>query len=144
MSILEYFTRKQAGTLPNPEGTLSNLIPGVAIESANSEVRKVFSQQTSPQSQVSRKKSRKGRKPRSYSPREQAEIGKLACTIGATAAARRISKKVGVIINQSTVRGIKKAYLAELRFKRLREEEDLSIEELLLKKRGRPLLLGNK
>ena len=116
MSILEYFTRKQAGSLPNLEGTLSCLIPGVAYEWVNSEVRKVFSQQTSPQSQVSHKKSRKGRKPRSYLPRKQAEIGKLACSIRATVAARRISKKVGVIINESTVCGIKKAYLAELRF----------------------------
>ena len=42
------------------------------------------------------------------------------------------------------VHDIKKAYLAEFHFKRLREEEDLSIQELLLKERGRPLLLGKK
>ena len=93
--------------------------------------------------QISRKGSRKGKKLRIYSPRERAEIGKLACSIGTTAAARRISKKFEGI-NESTVRGFKKSYLNELRAKRLREEEDLTVEELPLKKRGRPLLLGKK
>ena len=93
--------------------------------------------------QISRKGSRKGKKLRIYSPRERAEIGKLACNIGATAAARRISKKFEGI-NESTVRGFKKSYLNELRAKRLREEEDLTAEELPLKKRGRPLLLGKQ
>ena len=41
-SILQYFARKQVGSLPNPEGTLSNVIPSVAIKSANSEVNKVI------------------------------------------------------------------------------------------------------
>ena len=41
-SILQYFARKQVGSLPNPEGTLSNVIPSAAIKSANSEVNKVI------------------------------------------------------------------------------------------------------
>ena len=50
------------------------------------------------------------------------EIGKLACNIGATATARRISKKFeDPGTNESTVCGFKKAYLNELR-----EEEDLN------------------
>ena len=93
--------------------------------------------------QISRKENRKEKKLRIYSPRERAEIGKLACSIGAIAAARRISKKFEGI-NESTVHGFKKAYLNELRTKRLREEEDLTVEELPLKKRGTPLLLGKK
>ena len=60
----------------------------------------------------------------------QAEIGKLACSIGATAAARKISKFGGTGINESMVCGFKKAYLNELCSKRLREEEDLTVREL--------------
>ena len=56
---------------------------------------------------------------------------------------QRISKKFGGI-NKSTVCGFKKAYLNERCPKRLREEEDLTVKELPLKKRGRPLLLGKK
>ena len=78
MSIFEYFTRKRVGSLSNPQGTLSNIIPSVAIESANSEVKKVISQGNSVSPQISRKGSRKGKKLRIYSPRERAEIGKLA------------------------------------------------------------------
>ena len=71
MSILEYFTKKRVGSLPNPQGTLSNIIPSVAItESANSEVKKVINQGNSVSPQISRKGSRKGKKLRIYSPRE--------------------------------------------------------------------------
>ena len=42
MSILKYFTRKSVDSLPHPEGTLSSIIPPIAINSPNSEVRKVI------------------------------------------------------------------------------------------------------
>ena len=134
------------GSLPNTEGTFSNVIPSAAIKSVNSEVNKVMWGQGNPSSRVSLKETRKGKKCRVYSLREQAGIGKLACSIEATAAARRISRNWfgGTSINESTVCGFKKAYLNELRSKRLREEEDLTVQELPLKKRGRPLLLGKK
>ena len=145
-TILQYFARKQVGSLPNPEGTFSNVIPSAAIKSANSEVNKVMWGQGNPSSRVSLKETRKGKMCRVYSLREQAGIGKLACSIGATAAARRISRNWfgGTSINESTVRGFKKAYLNELHSKKLREEEDLTVQELPFKKRGRPLLLGKK
>ena len=144
MSILQYFAKKQVESLPNPEGTLSNVIPSAAIKSMNSEVKKVMGQGHS-SSQVSCKETRRGKKCRIYSLREQAEIGKLACNIGATAVARRMSSKFkGTGISESTVRGFKKAYLNELRSRRLREEEDLTVQELPLKKTGRPLLLGKQ
>ena len=54
------------------------------------------------------------------------------------------NKFKGTGISESTVRGFKKAYLNELRSKRLREEEDLTVQELPLKKKGRPLLLGKR
>lgn len=113
------------------------MIPSAAIASANSEVLQVINQairgeQTS--------KSRKGIMPRVYSPRERAEIGKLACSVDATEAAKRFTKKFGFSINKSTVRSIKKAYLTKQHEKRLREEDDLTISELPIEKKGRPLL----
>ena len=48
------------------------------------------------------------------------------------------NKFKGTGISKSTVRGFKKAYLNELRSKRLREEEDLTVQELPFKKKGRP------
>ena len=56
-------------------------------------------------------------------------MGILAYTIGTTAAAKSFSRKLGVTINESRVRGCKKAYIAQQSAKRLREEEaqDVSI-----------------
>ena len=47
-------------------------------------------------------------------------------------------------INKSTVRGCKIAYIAKRSTKRLREEDNLSVNELQPKKKGRSLLLGKK
>ena len=123
------------GSFSNPEGTLSNVIPSATIKSANSEVKKVMGQ-GHPLSRISCKGIRKGKKCRIYSPRERAKIGKLACNIGVTAAARRMSNKFkGTGISEGTVRGFKKAYLSELHSKRLREEENLTLQELPLKEK---------
>ena len=83
-------------------------------------------------------------KRRVYSPKERAELGKLAGMVGATEAAKRFTKKCGFSINESTVRAIKKAYLAKRHEKRLREEDDSAISELHIKKKGRPFLLERK
>ena len=124
MSLLEYFKRKEP--FPDPTGPLARVLPASAIMGANREVeRSVCS------------KSRKGQKKKVYSPRKKAQMGKLACSIGATAAAKSFSRKLGVKINESTVRGFKRAYLAERSAKRLRKEEDCSVNEIQPKKKGR-------
>ena len=69
-------------------------------------------------------------------------MGKATAEIGATAAARKFSAKLGTSINESTMRGLKKAYELERQLKRRREEDELSVTRLPPKKRGRPLLLG--
>ena len=141
-SILSYFSlRSKEGSLPNPTGSLSRKISPSAIVSANSEVAKVI-QQVNNNGSISGKSSKRN-KPRFFSPKERAEIGKLACSIGATAAARHFSKKFGYTMNESTVRGLKQAYLTERRRKRLMEDEDLTVHELPMKKKGRPLLPRN-
>jgi len=109
--------------------------------SANSEVREVYTTQTSG---CSSKNSRKGKKPRVYSDTQRAEMGKLTCRVGATEAAKRFTKKLEFRINESTMRSIKKDYLDKRHKKRLREKDDLTVSELPVKKRGRPLLLGKK
>ena len=128
MSLWDYFK----GPLPDPKGSLARIVPSSAILAANSEVEKSICH-----------KSQKGLKKRVYSPRERAQMGRLACTIGATAAGKSFSRKLGVTINESTVCGCKKAYIAEQNTKRLREE-DLSVNELQPKKKGRSLLLEKK
>jgi len=55
--------------------------------------------------------------------------------------ASQFSSRLSIGVNESTVRGIKKAYINE-RSRRLRDDEDMVIEELPPKKQGRPLLLG--
>ena len=96
MSFLDYFKQK-GGSLLDPRGSLSKVIPSSAIVAANSEVEKSVCP-----------KSQKGLKKKVYSPRERAQMAKLACTIGAMAAAKSFSRKLGVKINESTVCGFKK------------------------------------
>ena len=141
MSLFDYYKRQpKERTFPNPQGPLLKVIPSTAIASANSEVRcQVVSQARGGEQTL---KSRKGKTSRVYSPKKRAEIGKLVCSIGATEAAKRVTKKFGFSIKESTIRSMKKAYLTKQREKRLMEEDDLTISELLMKKKGRPLLLG--
>ena len=132
-SILSYFSLwAKEGSLPNPTGSLSRKILPSAIASANLEVAKVIRQQEN--NAVGKR-----RKPRLFSPKERAEIGKLACSIGATAAARQFLAKLGYTMNESTVRGLKQAYLTERHRKRPMEDEDLTVHELPIQKKGRPL-----
>ena len=130
MSHLDYFQVRSSKSFPNPRGPLSTRISSAAIESANREVRALLNKEL--QESAS---SRKGKKPRVYSPQERAELGKLAVDIGASAAAKRFSKKLKYPVNESTARRFKQLYLEERRAKRLREEENLTVSDL-------PLVLG--
>jgi len=113
MSILNYFRLQgKEGSLPNPRGPLSSIILSTAIELANSEVAKVIKKVNNNSSKVSGR-SKNGKKRRIYSLKERADIGKLAYSIGATAAARHFMRTLGYTINESTVRCLKQAYLTE-------------------------------
>ena len=91
------------------------MISSSAIVAANSEVEKSICP-----------KSQKGLKKRVCSPREH---GKTCVHHRNNGSSKKLSRKLGVTINESTVRGCKKAYIAERSAKRLREEEakDVSI-----------------
>ena len=60
----------------------------------------------------------------------------MAVDIGASAAARRFSKKSGYTVNVSMACRFKQLHLEERQAKRLREEEDLTVSTLPLKKKG--------
>ena len=63
---------------------------------------------------------------------------------GITAAQRRFSKEFETDLKESTVRTWKKKYLAEVGLKKGAGEVDINVTSLTVKKRGRPLLLGEK
>ena len=77
-----------------------------------------------------------------FSPKKRADIGKYACQNGTTAAAKHYSHKLGTKISSTTVQSMKKQYLEERKKKRTEDDHDVS--SLPLKKRGRPLLLGEE
>lgn len=75
----------------------------------------------------------------------RAKIGQYSCDNGVAAAPRYFSRpaQLGRLLNESTIRGIKQSYIAELNRKR-KAREELAITELRLAKRGRPLMLGDR
>ena len=76
-----------------------------------------------------------------YSAIVRAEMGKYASHHGVAAAARHFTRKLGGNVSVSTVHSIKKAYIETL--KRNADNEG-DITALPLKKRGRPLMLGEE
>lgn len=86
---------------------------------------------------------RTGRGPyKRYSTNVRAEIGKYASNRGVAAAARYFSKKLNCRVSETTVRSIRSSYAEGVRKRRAKDEED--IVALPLRKRGRPLLLGQE
>ena len=72
-------------------------------------------------------------------------IGEYASMYGNLAAVRHFTKKLGVEVKESSVRTWKVKYRAEVeRKKRGGDKGELRVEKLHVKKRGRPLLLGEK
>ena len=78
-----------------------------------------------------------------YSPKERAEIGKFASQHGASAASAHFYRKWKVKINPSTIHSIKKDYLQSVKESRKRDDS-CDVDELPLRKRGRPFLLGDR
>lgn len=74
-----------------------------------------------------------------FNPETRAAIGKCAVMNGVSATARFFSRKLKHPVSTSTVLSIKKLYMEERDRQR---ESGAIIRQLPLKKRGRPLLLG--
>ena len=122
-SILRYY--KPVG-LPNPNGSLSRVVPSKAIESANRQVEAAVARQSTC-------KSRKRGPYRRYTDEERARI---AVEHGVVSTAQKFSKELDVKINENTVRSFKKLYEKERARKRTANDTCI-IDEL-------PLLLWAK
>ena len=133
MALHRYF--KTTEKLPNPRGPLSKRVPSKSIVSANEAVRRVIEDADSP------------KPPRGpyvkFLPEQKAEIGKRAAEHGVAATARYYNKRFPGI-SESSVRTWRNAYTTELKKKRREGSENLTVESLPEKKRGRPLLLGEE
>ena len=77
-----------------------------------------------------------------YSPALRAEIGKYCSLHGVAATSRHFSRRLGINVSETTAHSIKKAYLKGLEKRRAEDEGDVTL--LPVKKRGRPVLLGDE
>ena len=79
-----------------------------------------------------------------FTPDQQAELARYATMHGNIAAQRHFSRKLNTDLKESTIRTWKTKYLAEVNLKKKSGELDVSVTSLSSKKRGRPLMLGEK
>ena len=125
---------KPVDNLPNPSGPLSIAVCPAVIKEANEAVRS-----------ASKNGSRRRGHYAKFTPEQQAAIGKYASINGNQAAIRHFSEKLGVELKVTTVQTWKGKYRSEISRKRKAGEEgDITVKSLPVKKRGRPLLLGEK
>ena len=136
-SILKYYQPIHR-TLPNPSCHLAINIPSRAIAAANAEVG---SQAETGSQQRARKKRGHYHK---YTSKQRAEIARYAKIHGVSAAKRVFGKKLGVYINECTIRYFKNVYDEEMSRKQASSGSCSPIKELDTMPRGRPLLLGVK
>ena len=143
MALFKYFKRtddKASSILPDPQGSLSAIVPSSRIEAVNTMVRPVIEEQIDDNCS---KKSSRG-KYEIFSPDEKAKIGKRAAEHGVLSTIRHFSKIYpDCALNESTVRGWKNKYKNEL-WRLKKSGEEVVVRELVDRKHGRPLLLGNE
>ena len=109
------------------------VVSPTVIKAANNELRKLS---TSPSSRRPYAK---------VSSEQQAKIARYASMHGNVSAAHRFSKELGIVMKESSVQVWKGKYMAEIARKQETDETgDISVTKLPSKKRGRPLLLGEK
>ena len=116
------------------ESCLEPILPA-AISAVNRHVAKVLE---------SGKHTKLRGKYNKYSPELRAEIGRVAGQVGTKSTAVRFTKQLGKRVNESTVRSIRKAYREALSRKRKSGEAGDRVLSIRPKKRGKPLLLGDK
>ena len=135
-SILRYYKPRstESSGLPSPSGPISMTIPPAAIASTNREVEVVLNDTVA--------KSKRGLY-RKYTSKERTNIGKFGAENGVQATVRKYSRVFHKPVNESTVRHFKRAYLMERARKRRAGDDDLTVEALAHRKRGRPLLVGS-
>ncbi len=80
MSLFRYFKPTSVTGLPDPRGSLSEVIPARAIEAANKEVQ---------EASQSKKRGPYNR----FTPEQRARIGRYVCENGVVAASKHFSKQ---------------------------------------------------
>ena len=139
MSLYRYFTVNKS--LPDPSGPLSRIVPSSSIEAANAKVSPLLTEPQNPEEVVGRGPYQKLSAPK------RAEIGRRAAEHAWVASTvRYYAGKLPEELKESSVRTWKKLYIAELEKKKrnCKSGDDLTVKELVDKKRGCPYLLGEK
>lgn len=135
MALHRYFKRCSSTSndcnepLPDPTGPLSDVLSIGAIKDANEAVRAVKQPKT--RGVYSK-----------ISPENQAAVAKYAIEHGNKAAVRHFGRKLDVDLKASSVATWKSKYLSEMQRKINAGDDDKEVTSLPVKKRGRPLLLG--
>ena len=148
--LLRYFKLKNqkeplSSHLPDPNGPLSQKIPSSGIASANACVSKlpIVDSDTGEGSSTSTPFTRG-----SYvvlTRAQKFEIGKRAAENGTTAAIRYYAKRFSEIpLKETSVRRFKNNYQDELKKSIHSSSDSPTVKELIPKKRGRPLLIGEE
>ena len=127
---MERYFKPVARRLPNPHGDLAKLVPTTSIKQANKHVEDVLS---------------KGKQRQEYqkvSIELKTKVAKYAAENGIKAAVKKFQDQVSNAPKnwKNTVRDWKDAYLHQL--ERKRKAGDLEDVVLPVKKRGRPLMIG--
>ena len=137
MDLHCYF--KISSKLPDPNGPLSETIPSQAIKEADEIVKQSTQNDSTKHNRGTYLK---------FTPTQQAPAAKYAIKNGNQAAIRRYSKEFCTEIKQNTLSTWKSKYLNEIKEHHKARVYDklgeIVVSSLLSKKRGRPLLLGDK
>lgn len=128
-------------TLPKPTDKSHGLEPA-AVRSANEKVQEVIDEENSNASTSGNapggKKRRRGQYT-FYDGELRAKIGRYAAENGDAAACRKFSKELKKTLNESTVRGMRNAYI-----KNKAVNTETEVTSLPIRQRGRPCLLGKE
>ena len=143
MALLKYFKLKTSGKqpLPNPNGELSAKIPSSGISSANACVGKLLDGD-GPRDE--RDSGLRGPY-KILTPAQKFDIGKRAAEIGTTAAMRYYAKNYPHLdLKETSVRRFKNHYQTQLKTSTKEISGSSTVQELVPKKRGRPLMVGEE
>ena len=133
MALLKYLKLDPKKKLPHPSGPLSTIVPSSSIAAANEEVKAI----------VVKGENKKERGPYvKFSNEAKLVIAKYAAENGVAASLRCFASRFPDL-KESSVRTWRNSYKEELSRKR-KIKDDSDIAELPQKKKGRPLLIGNK
>ena len=146
-SILYYFNSASKSAqkddekdvcLPNPHGPLSSKVPPGAIEIANKKVAEIVAPPIADSEPISSARKHYIK----LTPAQRFTVGKQAAEHGTTAAMRYFSYNYSgqfASLKETTVRRLKNQYLEQVS-RNENSQQGQSIQELPLKKNGRPLI----